>query len=93
VAHSLSAKKRIRQNEKRHAMNRARRTALKTKIRKCREELLRGTPESASETLCDAARALDRAATNGTIHRNAAARKKSRLTRKLNTMRAKAAAS
>lgn len=93
MAHSLSAKKRIRQNEKRNARNRARRTTLKSKIRKCREELLRGTPESAGDSLCEATRALDRAAARGTIHRNAAARKKSRLARRHNAMRAKASAS
>lgn len=84
MAHSLSAKKRIRQNETRHMRNRARRSALKTRLRKCRNELTRGTAESAGTAFHEAASALDRAARKGTIHRNAAARRKSRLAKRLN---------
>lgn len=91
MAHSLSSKKRIRQNLKRRARNRARRTALKTRIRHCRKELLRGTVDSAGGALRDACQALDQAAGRGTIHRNAAARRKSRLAKRLNVVKLKAA--
>ena len=91
MAHSLSAKKRMRQNEARQARNRARRTALKTKLRKCRDELLRGTGDSATSAFRDAARALDVEASRRTIHPNAAARRKSRLAKRLNAVKAKSA--
>jgi len=93
MAHSLSAKKRVRQNEKRRARNRARRAQLKTKLRKCTEVLARGTGDAAATACREAGRALDRAAGARTIHRNAAARRKSRLARRLNALKAPAAAS
>ncbi|MFH1747800.1 MAG: 30S ribosomal protein S20 [Planctomycetota bacterium] len=91
MAHSLSAKKRIRQNEKHQARNRARRTVLKSRIRHCRDELQRGTVETAETALRQASSALDHAAIQHTIHRNAAARRKSRMARKLNALKLKAA--
>lgn len=87
MAHSLSAKKRIRQNEKRRARNRARRTVLKNHLRRCREELQRGTLESAETAYRRVCKVLDRAANRGTIHPNAAARRKSRLARRLEALR------
>lgn len=91
MAHSLSSKKRIRQNVRRRARNRARRTILKTHIRRCRDELQRGTVESADSAFRQACGALDRAAGRGTIHRNAAARRKSRLGQRLNAIKERAA--
>ena len=73
-------------------LNRARRTALKTKLRHCREELASGTNESATHALREATRALDREAGRHTIHRNAAARRKGQLARKFNALRAESAA-
>ncbi len=91
MAHSLSAKKRNRQNVKRRALNRARRSSLKTRIRCCREAL-GGTDADAAERLFrDACKALDREANRGLIHRNAAARRKSRLARTLNVLKQKSA--
>lgn len=91
MAHSLSAKKRNRQNVKRRALNRARRSSLKTRIRCCREALS-GTDTDAAERLFrDACKALDREANRGLIHRNAAARRKSRLARTLNVLKQKSA--
>jgi len=91
VAHSLSAKKRNRQNVKRRALNRARRSSLKTRIRRCREAST-GTDVDAAERLFrDACKALDREADRGLIHRNAAARRKSRLARTLNVLKQKSA--
>ncbi len=91
MAHSLHRKKRIRQNLTRKMRNRARRSALKTRLRTCRETLQRGTPEQAELRFREACAALDREAARGTLHRNAAARRKSRLAARLNALKAKAA--
>lgn len=92
MAHSLSSKKRIRQNEKRRMRNRARKSNLKTTLRRCTTDLQRGPVEGASEALRVATRMLDRAVSQGTLHRNAAARRKSRLARRLNVLRTSQAA-
>ncbi len=83
MAHSLSAQKRIRQNEKARARNRARRTALRTQIRKTLNDFAGGAGETAEQSFRKAVKALDQAAAGGTIHRNTAARRKSRLARRL----------
>ena len=90
MAHSLSSKKRVRQNVKRRALNRARRSTLRGKLRKC-DDLLQHSKVQEAETAChETVRALDRAANRRTLHRNAAARRKSRLARRLNALRQKA---
>jgi small subunit ribosomal protein S20 len=81
----------MRQNETRRMRNRARRTALKTKLRQCTEEMARGAGDAAAKRVQEATRALDREAGRGTIHRNAAARRKSRLARQLKALKAKVA--
>jgi len=91
VAHSLSAKKRIRQNVKRRAENRARRSTLRTKLRKCSDVLAKGTAQDVEGVIHETCRNLDREANRGTLHPNAAARRKSRLTRRLNALKQKAA--
>lgn len=90
MAHSLSAKKRIRQNEKRRARNRSRASALRTSLRTCTDPLLHNEADAAAKAIPAVAKALDQAAVRGTIHRNAAARKKSRLAKKINALKAKA---
>lgn len=92
MAHSLSSKKRIRQNTKRRARNRARTTALKTKVRKVQTALQKGSLPDAEAALGAAVKALDRAADQRTLHRNAVARRKSRLAKRLNSLRAKSGA-
>lgn len=84
MAHSLSAKKRMRQGVKHRARNRARKTELKSAIRDFKEALSSGDKAKAAETLKVAIKKLDKVAAKGTIHKNAASRKKSRLQRKLN---------
>lgn len=91
MAHSLSSKKRIRQNIKRRGLNRSRRSALRSTLRRCADTFVRGTVAQAEEAVHVAVRALDREASRRTLHRNAAARRKSRLFARLNAMRAKAA--
>lgn len=89
MAHSISSRKRVRQNETRRQRNRARVSVLKGKIKSAREVLARGNAADAEKTLKEAVRALDREANRGTLHRNAAARRKSRLARKLNALKAR----
>lgn len=71
-----SAKKRMRQARARAGRNRAQRSAIKTAVRKAR---LEPTPEAVTRAI----RLLDRGARKKLIHRNTAARKKSRLARRL----------
>lgn len=78
MAHSKQARKRIRQNERQAAHNRPIRTFTSRRVRDAREAIAAGE-ESAVETLRAAQSALDRAAKAGIIHRNTAARRKSRL--------------
>lgn len=92
MAHSLSAKKRIRQNIKRRALNRAHKSVLKGKLRSVEETFLHGTVDEAEKACRDACRLLDREANRRILHRNAAARSKSRLTRRLNAKKQQAAA-
>lgn len=90
MAHSISAKKRIRQNQKRRIRNRARRSALKTAIRAV-TDAASGSDAAATEAkFRKACKLLDREANRGLIHRNAAARKKSRLAARIAALRAKA---
>jgi small subunit ribosomal protein S20 len=71
-----SAKKRMRQARARTERNRAQRSAVRTAVKKARTET---TPA----TVAAATQALDRGARKGLVHRNAAARKKARLAKKL----------
>jgi small subunit ribosomal protein S20 len=71
-----SAKKRLRQSRTRATANRALRSAIKTAVKKARQE-------TTAETVKAAASALDRGARKRLIHPNAAARRKSRLAKKL----------
>jgi small subunit ribosomal protein S20 len=92
VAHSLSSKKRIRQNVTRRGQNRARRSTLRTTLRKCDELIAHGAAADVEKGVRETCQDLDREANRGTVHRNAAARRKSRLTRKLNALKQKATA-
>jgi small subunit ribosomal protein S20 len=91
VAHSLSAKKRIRQNEKRRARNRARKDLVKTEVKAFTAAITATDFVKAEEALNKVVSRLDKVAAKKTIHKNAASRKRSRLTRKLNVLRAKKA--
>jgi small subunit ribosomal protein S20 len=90
VAHSLSAKKRIRQNEKRRAQNRGRKAQLKSKIREFSETLSTGDTAKSAEALRTTMKKIDQIAAKGTIHKNTASRKKSQIQRKLNALKATA---
>jgi small subunit ribosomal protein S20 len=89
VPHSLSAKKRDRQNEKQRGRNRARRTLLKTRVRAFTDALAGGDPALAENKFRATCKLLDREASRGLIHRNAAARHKRRLARRLSALKQK----
>jgi small subunit ribosomal protein S20 len=78
-----SAKKRLRQAERRAARNRAAKSALRTKIKKARHALEGGNLDAARAALAAAIPAIDKTASRGVIHRRTAARYKSRLMRRL----------
>jgi small subunit ribosomal protein S20 len=88
VAHSLSAKKRVRQNEKRRARNRHRKTVVRDQIKTYTASLAGGDLAKAATELNKAVIVLDKTAAKGAIHKNAAARKRSRLTKRLNALKA-----
>jgi small subunit ribosomal protein S20 len=83
MANIKSQIKRNRQNELRRERNKSTRSALKTQIKKFTQSLEAGDQDAAQQAYRDAARALDKAASKGVIHKNKAANKKSRLARKL----------
>lgn len=85
MAHSLSAQKRIRQNAKRRALNRWRLRTMRDGIKEFRDLLSHGTVEQASESFRKVSRLIDRTAARGVIHKNQAARRKSRLSAALKT--------
>jgi small subunit ribosomal protein S20 len=91
VAHSLSAKKRVRQNLKRRARNRARKEQIKESVKGFTAALATGKLDVAETEYRKASQKLDRVAGKGTIHKNTAARKRSRLAKRLNAARAKSA--
>lgn len=88
MAHSLSAKKRVRQNLKRRARNRARKEVLKEQNKSFLSALSGGNFTKAETELRLLTQRLDKVAAKGTMHKNTAARKRSRLTKRLNAVRA-----
>jgi small subunit ribosomal protein S20 len=91
VAHSLSAKKRIRQNTKSKITNRARKSQVKTQIKHFEATLSSGDVNAASEQYSLLVKKLDKTAATSTMHKKTAARKKSRLAKKLNQLKTKKA--
>ena len=89
MAHSLSAKKRVKQNEKRRVINRSRKSQIKTQVKRFEATLEKGDVETAGEQLRLLTKKLDKTAATSTMHKKTAARKKSRLAKKLNALKAK----
>jgi len=85
MANSKSSEKRARQNTKRRTGNRVLISSSRTAIKKARLLIAMGDP-NAAEAVATATQTLDRAASKGVIHKNNAARRKSRLVRALNDM-------
>ena len=79
MAHSLSARKRIRQNEAARARNRWRLKNVRTAIKELQDKILHGSVAEADESFKKMCSSIDRAACKGVLHKNAAARTKSRL--------------
>ncbi len=79
MPNTASAKKRLRQNDKRRQHNRALKSQMRTQIRRVREAVKAGDSEKAQSEFRLATKRLDRAASKNLIHKNAAARTKSRL--------------
>jgi len=75
-----SAIKRVKQNEKRRAINRGNRGSLRTQIKKLRLALANNNQTESQELLSPTVSMIDKAVNKGIIHRNTAARHKSRLT-------------
>ncbi|MBZ4663149.1 MAG: rpsT [Caloramator sp.] len=84
MANIKSAIKRIRVTERRTLRNKMVKSAVKTAIKKFEIALNSGNIDEAKVLYAQAVKALDKAAAKGVIHKNAASRKKSRLTVKLN---------
>ncbi len=83
MAHTKSAEKRHRQDEKRRLRNRGRVRAIKKQIKSFEELVKSGSAEDLKKAYNTAAKLLDKSAAKRTIHPNAAARKKSQLARKV----------
>lgn len=79
MANTASAKKRIRQTERRTARNRARRARVRTFVKKVEEAIARGDQMVATTALKEAQPEMQRAASKGVVHQNKVARKLSRL--------------
>ena len=88
---SLSAKKRVRQNAKRNALNNWRKRRIRTRIKTFLEALREQKLDKAETEYRKTCGILDKIACTSTLHRNTAARRKSRLARRLNELRRKTA--
>jgi small subunit ribosomal protein S20 len=86
MANSPQAKKRARQSETRFAVNKARRSRIRTFLRKVEEAIASGDKEVAAAALRAAQPELMRGVTKGVFHKNTASRKMSRLTSRVKAM-------
>ena len=88
MPHSLSAKKRVRQNANQNTINRARKSQVKTEVKYLEEAIAKGDITAATEQLRITTKKLDQTAATSTMHKKTVARKKSRLTKKVNALKA-----
>ncbi|MGH6875792.1 MAG: 30S ribosomal protein S20 [Rhizomicrobium sp.] len=86
MANTRSAKKAVRKIDRRTDVNRSRRSQMRTYVRKVEEAIAAGEPSAAAEALRAAQPLVMRAAQKGIVHANAAARKVSRLNRRVNAL-------
>ena len=84
-----SAKKRVRQTTKRNARNLWRKRRIKTDVGDFLKAVASGDAAAAEKEMRKAARTLDKIAATGTIHKNTAARRKSRMAAKVAAMKKK----
>ncbi len=83
MANTSSAKKAVRKIARRTKVNRARRSQMRTQVRKADEALVAGDSAAAKSVVRATEAALMKAAQKGILHKNAAARKVSRMARKV----------
>ena len=88
MAHSKSAQKQVRIDERKRLRNKSIRSLCKTNVTKAEKLIFSGELESGSQAVTSSVSALDKAAEKRVIHPNNAARRKSRLMKKLNEAKA-----
>ena len=86
MANSLSARKRARQAEKHRLLNASQRSHVRTTIKKVLSAIEAGDKRAAETAYKDAVPAIDRAVSKGLMHRNKAARHKSRLNKHIRAL-------
>ncbi|ABM62607.1 30S ribosomal protein S20 [Halorhodospira halophila] len=86
MANIASAKKRARQAEERRLRNKSRRSEMRTSMKKVLKAVKTGDHDQAQQAYRGAVRVLDRSANRGIIHKNKAARHKSRLNAKVRSL-------
>lgn len=86
MPHHKSAEKRLRQTEKRTAINRARLNRVRTFVKKVETAIASGDKAAAQSALQVAQPELHRATTKGVLHKNTVARKLSRLAARINAL-------
>jgi small subunit ribosomal protein S20 len=86
MPHHKSAEKRLRQTEKRTAINRARLSRVRTFVKKVESAIATGDKAAAQSALQLAQPELHRATTKGVLHKNTVARKLSRLATRINAL-------
>ncbi|MAC72059.1 30S ribosomal protein S20 [Rhodobacteraceae bacterium] len=86
MANTPQSKKRARQNERRSEINKARRSRIRTFLRRVEEAIESGDKEAAGSALVSAQPELMRGVTKGIYHKNTAARKMSRLSARVKSI-------
>ncbi|MDJ0805747.1 MAG: 30S ribosomal protein S20 [Gammaproteobacteria bacterium] len=86
MANSAQARKRARQADKRHLRNQGQRSHMRTYIKKVVNAIAKGNKEAATEAYREAVPVIDSSANQGLIHKNKAARHKSRLNNQIKAM-------
>ncbi len=86
MANTPQSKKRARQSEARYAVNKSRRSRIRTFIRKVEEALTSGDKDVAAEALLAAQPEMARGVSKGVLHKNTVARKMSRLTARVKAL-------
>ena len=90
MANTPQSKKRARQSEARYAVNKARRSRIRTFLRKVEEAIASGDQAAAAEAFKNAQPELARGVSNGVLHKNTVSRKLSRLASRGKAVAAKA---
>lgn len=86
MANTAQSKKRARQNERRYEINKARRSRIRTFLRRVEEAIASGDQTAAKEALQTAQPELMRGVSKGIVHKNTAARKISRLSHRVKAL-------